>query len=277
MNRWRKEMAEKKKNRRGLIYYASVTGNTDKIAVAFKGVFEKFGWQCDMMKISKHTDIKNLPYKAEDYDLVMIGSPIWAGMPTKEIFDDHAGILMTDRLLRNGPRGGFSSITEPYSQKKAVVFVTYGGDRRGPPEALVALAGLELRLEDMRIKCIGKFACAGGSKWSRTPVDTVANTKKIPVGEAAAAISRFRDNPTHPEFASLSEQDRRMFETAVKQTRELPIDPEVEGSRGMHWDIHSRPNARDILKAEIFLSEILEDFFGGDVEAAPLGQYLCIA
>jgi hypothetical protein len=270
------DMAEENKTKRGLIYYASVTGNTEKIVYAFKGVFEKYGWQCDMMKISRHTDIWNLPYHADDYDLVMIGSPVWAGMPTKEIFDDHAGILMTDRFLRNGPHG-FSSITEPYSGKKAVVFVTYGGDRRGPPEAEVALAGLQMRLEDMRIKCIGKFACPGGSKWSRTPVDTVANTKKIPVGEAAATISRFRDNPAHAEFASLSEKDRRMLEIAAKQTQELPIDPEVEGSRGMHWDIHGRPSARDILKAEIFLSEIMEDFFGGDVEAAPLGQYLCIA
>ena len=75
-------MAEETKMRRGLIYYASVTGNTEKIAVAFKGVFEKYGWQCDMMKISKHTDIKNLPYRGEDYDLVMIGSPVWAFAPT---------------------------------------------------------------------------------------------------------------------------------------------------------------------------------------------------
>jgi len=261
--------------RRGLIVYASITGNTEKVAMSFKKIFEKNGWECDTLKISKHTDINNLPYHLDDYDLLCAGSPVWAGVPTKEMFDDHAGILMGMRIFRNGHM--FSPITEGYGPKKGIAFVTYGGDRRGTPEAMVALGALELRMEDMRVKCIGKFACPGGNKWSRLPVDTVANKKKWTVGEAASAIARYRENPEHEEFTSMSEEDREMFKKAAKQTKDMPTDPEVLGSRGMHWDVYNRPSERDLLKAEIFLEEILEDFYGGGVEAAPFGQNLCIA
>jgi len=261
--------------RKSLILYASVTGNTEKVAFKFKEVFEKKGWQCDIFKVTKQS-CKNLPYHLDDYDLLCAGSPVWSGIPTKEIFDDHFGVLMPQRLFRE-PLQDFPKITEFYGPKKGIAFVTYGGDRRGTPEALPALSCLELRMEDMRVKCIGKFACPGGNKWSRIPVDTVAAKKGWPVGETAATIARYKENPNHPEFASLSKEDRKLFDKAVAQTRDLPTQPEVLGSRGMHWDVYNRPNERDLLKAEIFLEEILEDYYEGGVEAAPLSQYLCIA
>ena len=260
--------------RRGLILYASITGNTEKVAMRFKAVFGKKSWECDTLKITKRTDIDNLPFRLDDYDLLCAGSPVWSGIPPKEIFDDHYGVLWCTRLFREGR---MPPITEGYGPKKGVAFVTYGGDRRGTPEALPALSCLELRMEDMRVKCIGKFACPGGNKWSYKPVDTVAAKKGWGVGEAASAIARYRENPDHPEFTSLSEEDRKLFAKAAAQTRDLPIDPEVPGSRGMHWDVYNRPNERDLLKAEIFLEEILEDFYGGGIEAAPLAQYICIA
>jgi hypothetical protein len=261
-------------SRKSLILYASITGNTEKVAMRFKKVLEKNGWEYDMLKVSKHTDVKNLPYRLDDYDLLCVGSPVWSGIPTKEIFDDHYGVLMGDRLFREDR---MAPITEGYGPKKGIAFVTYGGDRRGTPEALVALGALELRMEDMRVKCIGKFACPGGNKWSRIPVDTVAARKGWSVGDAAAAIARYRENPNHPEFASLSAEDQKLFAKAAKQTRDLPTMAEVPGSRGLHWDVYNRPSERDLLKAEIFLEEILEDYYGGGVEAAPLGQNLCIA
>ena len=260
--------------RKSLILYASITGNTEKVAMRFKEVFEEKGWECDALKINKHTDINNLPFRLDDYDLLCAGSPIWAGIPSKEMFDDHYGVLMSMRLFREG---GMAPITEGYGPKKGIAFVTYGGDRRGTPEALVALGALELRMEDMRVKCIGKFACPGGNRWSRIPVDTVAAKMGWPVGEAAAAIARYRENPNHPEFTSLSKEEQELLAKAAKQTRELPSQPEVPGSRGMHWDVYNRPSERDLLKAQIFLEEILEDFYGGGIEAAPLGQNICIA
>jgi len=48
------------------------------------------------------------------------------------------------------------------------------------------------------------------------------------------------------------------------------------GSRAWHWDFTKRPTERDLLKAEIFLSEILEDYYGGGIEMYPYSQYVCI-
>ena len=41
--------------KRGLILYASVTGNTEKVAKAFGKAFENVGWDYDLVKIDTRT------------------------------------------------------------------------------------------------------------------------------------------------------------------------------------------------------------------------------
>ena len=60
-------------SKRSLIVYESRTGNTEKVALTFKGVFEKAGWKCDMFKIDSKTDVHNPPFDYGDYDFVCIG------------------------------------------------------------------------------------------------------------------------------------------------------------------------------------------------------------
>ena len=45
------------------------------------------------------------------------------------------------------------------------------------------------------------------------------------------------------------------------------------------YDLKNRPHARDLLKAEIFMEEIVQDFFTGKTvpEVTHRGQYLCIS
>lgn len=39
-----------------LITYSSYTGNTEKVALRFKATFEKKGWKCDLFKVRKEAD-----------------------------------------------------------------------------------------------------------------------------------------------------------------------------------------------------------------------------
>ena len=57
------EGGKRKMAKKGLVIYASWTGNTEKVALRFQKVFEKYGWECDMLKVTKHTDVKTYPRK----------------------------------------------------------------------------------------------------------------------------------------------------------------------------------------------------------------------
>jgi len=259
--------------KKALIVYASITGNTEKIAMKFKEVIERKGkpwgdWECDVFKANKYSYKENPPYYAEDYDLICVGAPIWAGIPPLYLYDDHQGVLM--KML--GPKSGQRVRTphsQPYSSKKGVAFVTYGGDRRGTEEALPALQCIQLRLEDARIKCVGKFACPGGL-WAESSIDKIAARFDWQVGDTSVTVSRYKENPNAAEFAKLTAEDRKLFESAAKETVS-------KRASGWHWDGTNRPHKRDLQKADIFLEEILEDYFGGGIERYPFCEYLSIA
>ena len=67
--------------RRALILYATMTKNTERIALSMKDGFEACGWECNcyrLKKSNKWADIQDNLY-FEDYDVVCLGSPIVAG------------------------------------------------------------------------------------------------------------------------------------------------------------------------------------------------------
>ncbi|RPJ59609.1 MAG: hypothetical protein EHM12_06790, partial [Dehalococcoidia bacterium] len=246
--------------KKSLILYASWGGNTEKVALRFKQVFEKKGWQCDMLKVTRKTNIKDPPVRLDDYDLVCVGSLIISGLPTKELYDDQIGLLMPASLVRGrtSHAGEFAPITTDYGFKKGIIFVTYTGGRRGPPETAAALTILEMRLEDMRVKVIGKFACPGGhgktGGGGKNEMITGASSEQV-----ADTLAQYNMRPAKPgSVEPEGPQDNR----------------ETSGIRDWHWNVAARPSERDLLKAEIFLEEILEDYYEGGVEAAPLAQYI---
>ena len=72
--------------KKSLVMYQSRTGNTEKVAMRFKEVFEKKGWQCDTLKIDKNTDV----YKPPDfqaYDFLCVGSGVYKQLPPEQIVD----------------------------------------------------------------------------------------------------------------------------------------------------------------------------------------------
>jgi flavodoxin len=183
------------KGKRGLILYQSMSGNTEKVALRFKKAFEKKGWQCDMFKIDKEMDVDNLPFNYDDYDFMCAGSGVYMALPGKEITD--VMFKYTHRTRRTGKIVRVHRKITP-GPKKGIVFVTYAGTHLGPKEAEPALSLLELNIEHLKFKCVGRFSCPGGIGNRRTPGQWFG-------------------------------------------------------------DISDRPNERDLLKAEIFMEEKLEE------------------
>jgi flavodoxin len=154
------------KTKRSLILYQTMLGNTEKIALRFQKIFEEKGWQCDIFKVDKSTDFKNLPFKFSDYDFMCAGSGVYEALPGKEIINimfkythepkRDGKIVRVHRRIFPGPQCG-------------VVFVTYAGTHLGPKEAEPALSLLELNIEHLKFKCIGRFSCPGAVSKRPTP------------------------------------------------------------------------------------------------------------
>ena len=200
-----------------LILYASNTGNTEKVALRFKSSFEKHGWECDVFKCDRKTDIHHLPFNLEDYDFLCAGSGVILHTPYNELLMVIRKLIYGEDprpMLRNRgeeiiymkdpipeiPREKRPSHRKIYltDTKHAAVFITYAGYEFGPKEAVPALQLLALEIEHLGYRCIGQFCCPG----------------------------RFINGPTPQTY---------------------------------HGDIRNRPDERDLLKAEMFIEDRLEE------------------
>ena len=206
--------------KKSLIIFASYTGNTEKVALRFKKVFEKKGWDCDLFKIDRKTDFNNLPFKYSNYDFLCVGAPVMIGLPATEIIsamirnqesahfsqptiEEFVMMRVKDPAFIPHPPDEPPSTHQPIGKltpgpKKGIVFVTYGGIHLGPKEALPALNMLEVELEHLYFKGVGSFCCPGK-----------------------------HGNKDTPDW--------------------------------WHGDIRHRPSERDLQKAEIFLEEKIEE------------------
>jgi flavodoxin len=145
--------------KRGLILYQSLSGNTEKVALRFKKVFENKGWSCDIFKVDKSLTPDNLPFRFQDYDFLCAGSGVYAALPGKEITD--LIFKYTHQPKRDGKLVRVHRRITP-GPKKGVVFVTYAGTHLGPKEAEPSLSLLDLEIEHLKFKCVGRFSCPGG-------------------------------------------------------------------------------------------------------------------
>ena len=75
-------------SKRCLITYSSITGHTEKVALKFKKTFEKNSWQCDIFKVRKNAeDILRPPVNIRSYDFICAGSGLRAHLPYNEILN----------------------------------------------------------------------------------------------------------------------------------------------------------------------------------------------
>jgi flavodoxin len=119
---------------KSIVVYDSWSGNTRFIAEA---IAEK------LMCPAVHVDQIN-EYVMDDFDLIVIGSPVHGGMPTGKI----------EKFLSELPKPRMSA-----------VFVTFGAPLFGPLTANACLDKMEKKLSGT---CLGRFKCHGFHKIFRT-------------------------------------------------------------------------------------------------------------
>jgi len=128
------------------------------------------------------------------------------------------------------------------------------------------------------IPTIGRFACPG-RKESKGTIDLIATELGLSPSETADLMGRYEIAPDDPAFSALSEDALILLQQAVtdKHSGVPALTPTEFGDEVWHKNLDQRPGQRDIKKAEIFLSEILEDYFFEDGTPRPAGSvYTCI-
>lgn len=207
-----------------LIVYSSFTGNTEKVAQRFKSTFEKNGWESDIFKIRKKAeDILNPPFDINDYDFMCVGSGIISHLPYNEILN----VLRRIRL---------------------------GFDPR-----------IALRNRDETIPYIKELLPDLPEPWNDP--DIMRHHRKIVLGPGSKKAVVFI---TYAGYDFGPRETRPAAELLALEIEHLGfqcighfccpgrfLHHPTPGT--FHGDIRDRPNERDLLKAEMFIEEKLEE------------------
>lgn len=266
-----------KEGTKALILYATISGNSEKIAKAFERVLVHYGFEVD---VKKAVDAVT-PVKITGYDLYVVGTGIVAGLPEKNLLGAFGAGNYTN-MRQTAEIGGDIGAPQwgrgvPLS--KGIIFLTYGGNRRGPSEILGASSMLEMMMTDMGIVCMGRFACAGipepSKRQSHNQADDLAQALNTSVEEVAPLLEAYLNNPTDEKITSLPQNIQELVKKAANAKQE--VDQRLVGKpRVWHNELIGRPSERDIVKAEIFMAEFVEDVFLPDQAEAIETRYECI-
>lgn len=154
-----------------------------------------------------------------------------------------------------------------------VGFITYGGSGVGPEECMGSMYVLDEYLRVNGIRVVGHYACPG-KELRHESVNKLASKLKMNIDDSQALMQRFKDNPDTEEFKTMDPEKRKILEDAASikdedsfgkgKTLDAVNDPLGCGKPGYanwHYDVQRRPSERDLIKARIFLEEIIEDHF----------------
>lgn len=212
------ESEKKATTKRSLIMYASRTNNTTKVAERFKSTLERNGWQCDVFKIEQNSDPMAFPYNIKDYDLVCAGSGIRMHSPYVELL--HV-------------------IRAPI----------YGYD---PRIMLKMTEGIELTEEDRK-----KMQAAGGGAPSHGKISVGPGAKKA-LSFATYGGYEFGPGEAGPALDWINLEMAHLHVEIVGKFccpgKFLPAD----NPAGYHNDLTTRPNEKDLMRAELFIEQVLE-------------------
>ena len=278
--------------RKALILYASVTGNTEKIANCFREALEEMNWAVDSIKITNQTNFVENPVFFDEYDLLFVGSPIMAGLPST-LIGKNLGLtasmpprMYSDRLIMPGLKRPETPDYTPY----AIEFATYGGTSTGPSECLATLAIEKLYLENLYIQTVGQFACLG-TELHHASVDTIADDLNMSVDLASELLARFKKDPNAEEFKKYPPHIRGKIRQAANMGEQGPIHepPElakmseeekamVKRAGVMPAEREQRPNADDKEAAKIFVRNVVKGYFPSEQGRREYGgEYISIS
>jgi hypothetical protein len=207
--------------KRCLITYSSMTGNTEKVALRLKETFENKGWQCHSFKVRKNADdILRPPFDIRQYDFVCVGSGLRAHLPYNEILN----------MLR-GFRTGMDPRIVLRNRDETIPYINEPVPEI-PRDRKPAIDHRKIVLGPDAPRAVVFITYAGyefGPKEAEPAVQLLAlEIEHIGfqfVGKFCCP-GKYLDNP-------------------------MP--------RTFHGDIRDRPNERDLLKAQLFIEDILDD------------------
>jgi hypothetical protein len=207
-----------------LVLYSSYTGHTEKVAERFKSTFEKHGWKCDMFKVRrKAEDILNPPFDFADYDFLCAGSGVILHLPYSEILS-----LIRKQIYDIDPR-------VPHRDRgEALTYIKEPIPKTPSP------------YKDPRVlKLHGKIVLGPDSK--KGIVFVTYSGYEFGPKEAVPALELLALEIEHLKFQCIGR---------FCCPGEYLHDPTPRTFLG---DIRGRPNEKDLLKAEMFIEEKLQE------------------
>ena len=207
-----------------LILYSSYTGNTEKVALRIKNTFERNSWECDIFKIRKKAeDILNPPFDVDDYDFLCAGSGLRVHLPYNEILN----VLRKFRLGMD-PRIALRNRDEtiPYIKEPLPDMPSPFQD----PDVLSHHGKIILGPDSKKAVVFITYA---GYEFGPIEAEPAAQLLALEIEHLSfkcigrfCCPGRFLHHPTPGTF---------------------------------HGDIRDRPNEKDLLKAEMFIEEKLDE------------------
>ena len=205
-----------------LITYSSFTGNTEKVALRFKKTFENQGWYCDIFKVRKNAnDILRPPFDIPRYDFVCAGSGLRAHLPYNEVLNMLRGFRtkMDPRITL-----GFRDETIPYITEPVPEIPPHNKDPRNVHRKMI--------LGPDSPKAI-VFITYGGYEFGPKEAEPALQLLALEIEHIGfqcigqfCCPGKFLDDPMPKTF---------------------------------HGDIRDRPNEKDLLKAQLFIEDKLEE------------------
>lgn len=249
-------------NNRALILYVSATGNTEKVAGQFEKTLKEYGWSCDCAALQEPNELQTRQIYLDHYDLLLLGTPVISGAPSPLLAQNIALVGPEPPRLYSNQMIFPGSLFRPEQSPLGIVFATYSGETYGPCEAQPTLELASMYLQYLFIDVIGKFACPG-RKESKNTIDLLAAELGSSPSETARMIGIYERDPQAPAFSKVSEDAIALLHQAVLDKQQAAPSPKPAEfpEEVWHKDLSSRPNRRDLFKAQIFLEEILEDYF----------------
>jgi hypothetical protein len=205
-----------------LVTYTSFSGNTEKVAWRIKDTFEIQGWQCDLFKVHKKADdILRPPYDVTKYDFLCVGSGLRAHLPYNEVLN----------MLRGFRTGMDPRITLRF-RDEIIPYITEPVPEIPPHKKDPSTVHRKIILGPDSPKAI-VFITHGGYKFGTEEAMPAIQLLSLELKHIGFQFighfccpGKYLDNPTPRTF---------------------------------HGDIRGQPNEKDLLKAQMFIEEKLEE------------------
>ena len=136
---------------RCLILYASLTKNTERVALRIQDVLRAEGLNVELIKVGHETEID-----LYQYDLIFLGSPVQLWLPTQTMMD-----LVRRTVFHYQKTGDLVPCSPVRPGKYAICFCTYAGPHTGVSEAVPAVKWIRTFFEHLGFVVLDEWYTVG--------------------------------------------------------------------------------------------------------------------